>query len=213
MLVPKKDKSLRFGADYHRINAVTVRESYPIPHIGKCIDALGEAQIYSTLHANSEYWQILTDNKNAGWNASVTYHRLFKYSQTPFWIRNHEATFQRAMEGIPDLINWQHAIVHIDDTIILSKTPERSLRHKEKLLRQFRDTATKIKLKMCFIFGKAMNYLGHAIFSGKLQVGNRTTEAIEALQCPTTVSKLCSIPGFCNVNRWLIPISHSSPLH
>lgn len=56
VILPKKDGSLRFCVDYRRLNAVTVRDSYPIPRMDECIDSVGEAKLFITLDANSGYW-------------------------------------------------------------------------------------------------------------------------------------------------------------
>eukprot|EP00171_Calliarthron_tuberculosum_P023710 IDg23710t1 len=57
-LAPKKDGSLRFCIDYRRLNAVTKRDSYPLPRMDDCIDSLGTANIFTTLDANWGYWQL-----------------------------------------------------------------------------------------------------------------------------------------------------------
>ena len=58
VMVPKKDGNVRFCVDYRRLNAVTIRGSYPIPRMDECIDSLGEANVFTTLDCNSGYWQI-----------------------------------------------------------------------------------------------------------------------------------------------------------
>jgi hypothetical protein len=49
---------LRFCVDYRKFNAVTTRETYPLPRMDECFDSLGDAQIFTTLDCNSGYWQI-----------------------------------------------------------------------------------------------------------------------------------------------------------
>ena len=49
VLVPKSDGSLRFCVDYRRLNALTVRDSFPLPRMDKYVDSLGDANVFTTL--------------------------------------------------------------------------------------------------------------------------------------------------------------------
>lgn len=53
VLAPKKDGTLRFREGYRELNAVAVRDSYPIPRMEECIDSLRDPTIFSNLAANS----------------------------------------------------------------------------------------------------------------------------------------------------------------
>ena len=53
VLLPKKDKTLRFCVDYRKLNTVTQRDSYPLPRMYECIDFLGDATIFTRLDCNS----------------------------------------------------------------------------------------------------------------------------------------------------------------
>eukprot|EP00171_Calliarthron_tuberculosum_P021566 IDg21566t1 len=52
------DSGFASTTDYRRLNAVTKRDSYPIPRMDDCIDSLGTAEIFTSLDANWGYWQI-----------------------------------------------------------------------------------------------------------------------------------------------------------
>lgn len=62
VFVPRKYRTLGFCADYRKLNAVTKRDSYSIPHMDECIDSFGKATTFLTLDANSRYRQIKIDD-------------------------------------------------------------------------------------------------------------------------------------------------------
>jgi hypothetical protein len=49
VLVAKPDLSTRFCVDYRKLNAITVRDYYPLPRLDECIDSLGDSKIFTTL--------------------------------------------------------------------------------------------------------------------------------------------------------------------
>lgn len=59
-----------------------------------CSDSLGEEQMFSTLDANSGYWQIKMDNKDVRKTVYLTYHSFLKFYWMPFELKN-------AQENVP----------------------------------------------------------------------------------------------------------------
>jgi hypothetical protein len=55
LFVKKKDESLRLGIDYHPLNAVTMKNKYPLPRIDVLFDQLVRAKVFSKIYLCSGY--------------------------------------------------------------------------------------------------------------------------------------------------------------
>ena len=56
VLVKKSDGTLRFCVDHRQLKNLTVKDSFPLPRIDTCFDALGGAKYFSTLDLRQGYW-------------------------------------------------------------------------------------------------------------------------------------------------------------
>ena len=64
VLVRKKDGSLHFCIDFRRLNALTVKDSHPLPRICETLESLAGAAHYLTFDLNSGFWQVSMDEES-----------------------------------------------------------------------------------------------------------------------------------------------------
>ena len=57
----KKDESICFCVDFRKVNDVTNKDAYPLPHIDTTLNTLARAQWLTTLDLLSGYWQMEID--------------------------------------------------------------------------------------------------------------------------------------------------------
>ena len=86
--------------DYRQVNAVTVKDAYPLPRIDDSLFALSRAKWFSTLDLASGYWQVLMDPASRGKAAFVTTSGLYEWTVMPFGLTSSPSMFERLTELI-----------------------------------------------------------------------------------------------------------------
>ena len=163
VIVPIQDRSYRFCVDYRRLNAVTIRDVYPLPRMDDYIDSLGEPSVFTTLDCNPGYWQIPIREEDHDKTAFTSHAGTFRLIRMPFGLTNAPATFQRTIDILLSRYRWQSCLVYLDDIIIFSKNKEDHLRHVEQILSAMNCAGVTLKLSKCSFFTDRVKYLGHII--------------------------------------------------
>ena len=100
VLVTMKDGSTRFCVGYCRLNSLTVKDAYPLPHIDDSLRLLGNQQWFSTMYLASGYWQVVMSPEAKRKAAFVTNEGLFQFRVMPFGLCNAPATFECLMDRV-----------------------------------------------------------------------------------------------------------------
>ncbi len=204
LFVPKKDGKLRFCIDYRKLNEVTVKDSYPIPRMDDCLDSLGEATIFTGLDAYSGYWQMNVAKKDRHKTAFTCHAGTFQCVRMPFGLTNAPATFQRGLDMVLSKFKWKTCLVYLDDVIIYSKSVEDHIQHVDEVLTALREAGITLKISKCTFFSDKIEYLGHVIKPGRLEVDQANTKSLRDARPPTSKTQLRSFLGLVNVYRRFI---------
>jgi hypothetical protein len=129
LFVSKKDKGLRLCVDYRPLNAVTIKNKYPLPHIDILFDQLAEAQVFSKIDLRSEYHQIKIRDEDIPKTEFSTRYGLYEYLVISFGLANAPAHFMYLMNPVfmPELDKF--VMVFIDDILVYSKSTEHHEEH------------------------------------------------------------------------------------
>jgi hypothetical protein len=161
--VKKKDQSLRLCVDYRPLNAVTVKNKYPLPHIDILFDQLAGAKVFSKVDLHSGYHQIKIRPEDVPRTAFSTRYGLYEYLVMSFGLTNALAHFMYLMNSVfmPELDKF--VMVFIDDILVYSKSEEEHARHLCVILPRLRDHQLYAKFSKCAFWLKEVPFLGHII--------------------------------------------------
>jgi hypothetical protein len=149
LFVKKKDNSLRLCVDYHPLNAVTIKNKYPLPRIDILFDQLAGAKVFSKIYLRSGYHQIKIKPCDIPKTAFSTRYGLYEYLVMSFGPTNAPAYFMYLMNSIFMSELDKFVVVFIDDILIYSKTKEDHANHIRVVLQRLRDHCLYAKFSKC----------------------------------------------------------------
>jgi hypothetical protein len=120
-LFVKKDESLRLCVDYRPLNAVTIKNKYPLPRIDVLFDQLVGARVFSKIDLRLGYHQIKIRASDIPKTTFSTKYGLYEYLVMSFGLTNAPAYFMYLMNSVfmPELDKF--VVVFIDDILVYSK--------------------------------------------------------------------------------------------
>ena len=210
--VTKKDGSLRMVFDYKALNAITVKQHFPLPRVDDILDHLGNCTVFSSLDLTSAYSQLKLPEEEVERTAFVVPFGQFASRVVTFGLTNAPSAFSSVMTKLFGSLIGKFIMVYLDDILVFSKSTNDHADHLSQVFAILRKHDLKAKLSKCLFCKPQVEYLGHLVGAQGLSVNPKKVAAVTNWPVPLCVKDLQAFLGLCNYFRRFLPCFGQLPL-
>lgn len=200
VLVPKPgENKWRCTIDYRKLNAISVKDHYPMPNIQDALRAVRGCHFFTALDLNAGFWQIGVRKEDIPKTAFITPDGLFEFLRMPFGLACAPATFQRTMDIVLASLKWNTAVAYMDDVLIFSKDYGLHIGAIKSVLSRLREAGLTINPSKCSFFKTNLTYLGHVITKDGIKTNPDTIRSVVEFPRPKNlqaVQSFVSLAGY-----------------
>jgi transposase InsO family protein len=199
LMIKKPDGGYRICIDYRKLNAVTVKDRYPLPNPAMIFDKLAGCTFFSKFDLRWGYFQVRVAEEDVNKTTFRSPLGSFASRVMSMGLTNAAPTFQRLMDSVFGDLDFVSC--YLDDILIASRSAEEHLQHLATVLARLKQHQLLARETKCAFFMTEIKFLGY-IFSAKGKaVDFSKTEALRQLPAPDTIVEL---------QRWLGAVNYYS---
>ena len=149
LFVKKPEGGLHFCIDYRGLNAVTVKNWYPLPLISETLNRLSQAKIFTKLDIIAAFNQLCIQEGDESLTVFHTHFELFKYLVMPFGLCNGPASFQNYINDTLHEYLDDFCTAYLDDILIYSDNEAEHEIHIKHVLQKLEEAGLQADITKC----------------------------------------------------------------
>ncbi len=205
LFVKKKDGSLRLCVDYRQLNAITIKNRYPLPLIPEILDKVSGHKVFSKIDLRGAYNLVRIKAGDEWKTAFRTRLGLYEYKVMPFGLSNAPASFQSLMDNtFSDLLDIS-MIAYLDDILVFTPDRESHVIALQQIFQRLAKANLYANQEKCVFFTNSIEFLGFQISAAGFSMSPDKIDAVKSWAIPINVKQVQSFLGFVNFYRRFIP--------
>ena len=199
--VKKKNGEYRWVQDFRKLNAVTIKDSFPIGEVEANLSHLANSKIFSIMDGCSGFYSVPLRDEDKHKTAFSTRSGQYQWTRMSMGMTNAPSTYARLMQlvlaGIPPSVT----LSFLDDVLVHSRTLEQHFEDLARVLEAHKRAGIKLKPTKCHFFREKLEYLGHEISSEGTSPMPSYVDKVVSWPIPTTRKAVRCFLGLTNYYR------------
>ena len=216
VIVRKKTGEIRLCVDFRKLNAISIRDSFPLPRVEEALQAVQAAVWFSSFDLAQGYLQMAMEEEDIEKTAfRAGSSGLYEFTRMPFGLTNAGASFCRLMEMCIGDQQYVTLLFYLDDICIFTETADQMLDRIEFVFSRLKEFNLKIKPKKSHFFQTSVTFLGHILSANGVSPNPEKVAKIKDWPTPKTPKEVHSFIGLASYYRRFIPnfAKWAGPLH
>ncbi|KAG7583777.1 Reverse transcriptase domain [Arabidopsis suecica] len=204
VVVKKKNGKWRVCVDFTDLNKACPKDSYPLPHIDRLVEATAGNDLLSFMDAFSGYNQILMHKDDQEKTSFITDRGTYCYKVMPFGLKNAGATYQRLVNKMFAEQLGRTVEVYIDDMLVKSLKASDHVQHLRRCFDVLNDYKMKLNPAKCTFGVTSGEFLGYVVTRRGIEANPKQIRAILELPSPKNAKEVQRLTGrIAALNRFI----------
>ena len=216
IIVRKKTGEICLCIDFRRLNAISIRDSFPLPRVEEALQAVQAAVWFSSFDLAQGYLQMAMEEDDIPKTAfCVGSSGLYEFTHMPFGLTNAGTSFCRLMEMCIGDQQYITLLFYLDDICIFAETADQMLDCIELVFSHLKEFNLIIKPKKSYFFQTSVTFLRHILSANGVSPNPEKVSKVKDWPTPTTPKEVHSFIGLASYYRRFIPnfAKWAGPLH
>ncbi|CAA7018421.1 unnamed protein product [Microthlaspi erraticum] len=204
VVVKKKNGKWRVCIDFTDLNKACPKDSYPLPHIDRLVEATAGHQLLSFMDAFSGYNQIKMNPEDQEKTAFITDRGTYCYKVMPFGLKNAGATYQRLVNKMFADQLGKTMEVYIDDMLVKSSRETDHVAQLRVCFSILNKYGMKLNPTKCTFGVPSGEFLGYLVTERGIEANPKQISALLDMPSPENTREVQRLTGrIAALNRFI----------